>query len=447
MTASRHSLATATSPPASAPKSPLRIAIAGLGTVGGGVAKALLAREQELSARAGRKLETVMITAQDRTKDRGFDMSDIPWADDLQALVSGDADVVVELIGGDEGPARTLVEKSLAAGKHVVTANKALLAKHGAALAVLAEDMGVSLKFEAAAAGGIPIVKALRESLIAYGIDAVRGVLNGTCNYILTQMEATGRSFADVLVEAQKLGYAEADPALDVGGGDTAHKLAVLSALAFGVKPDAAGITTQGIEEITPEDIAFAKEFGYRIKLLGIARQTPQGLDQRVQPAMVKIGTPLADVEGVFNSIVAHAGAAGPFFFEGRGAGEAPTSSAVIADIVDIARGFDGAVFGRAAHELMDAKPAPSEARVSPYYLYLNVKDSPGVLSEMAGHLAKAGVSIESMIQRGRAPGNTVVIVMITHECAETAITRALKAIAASDKVRAKPRMIPMEVG
>ena len=329
----------------------------------------------------------------------------------------------------------------------MVTANKALLARHGAALATLAEDKGVSLKFEAAAAGGIRIVKALRESLIAYGIDAVRGVLNGTCNYILTQMEATKRSFADVLAEAQELGYAETDPALDVGGGDTAHKLAVLSALAFGVKPDAGSIATQGIEEITPEDIAFAKEFGYRIKLLGIARQTPHGLDQRVQPAMVKIGTPLADVDGVFNAVVAHAGAAGPFFFEGRGAGEAPTTSAVIADIVDIARGFDGAVFGRAARDLATVKQAPPDARISPFYLYLNVKDMPGVLSEMSGHLARAGVSIESMIQRGRAPGGTVVIVMITHECSELAMTRALKAIASSDKVRAKPRMIPMEVG
>ena len=426
---------------------PLRIAVAGLGTVGGGVAKALAGRSKELFARAGRPLETVMITARDRTKDRGFDHSRIPWADDLQGLLDCDADVVVELIGGESGPALKLVEDALSRGKHVVTANKALLAHHGARLATLAESKGVALKFEAAAAGGIPIVKALRESLLAYGIDAVRGILNGTCNYILTQMEATGAPFADVLAEAQLLGYAEADPTLDIGGGDTAHKLALLSALAFGVQPDLGGITVEGIEAITPEDIGFAREFGYRIKLLGIARATPQGLDRRVQPTMVKLGTPLADVEGPFNAVVAHAGEAGPFVFEGRGAGEAPTTSAVIADIVDIARGSNGAVFGRAAGALAKPKRAPAEARVSPFYLRFHAKDEPGVLSEISGHLANAGVSIGSMIQRGRAPGGTVAIVMITHECPEPSVQRALKAIAASDKVRGASRMIPMEAG
>src|SRR5581483_8798988 len=238
---------------------PLRIAIAGLGTVGGGVAKALRSRERELFARAGRPLEIVMITARDRAKDRGFDHSDLPWADDLAALAASDADVVVELIGGDGGPALRLVELALSAGKHVVTANKALLAHHGARLAVLAEEKNVALKFEAAAAGGIPIVKALRESLLAYGIDTVRGILNGTCNYILTQMEVTGAPFGEVLGQAQRLGFAEADPSLDIGGGDTAHKLALLSALAFGVTPDIGHITVEGIDAIEPEDIGFAK--------------------------------------------------------------------------------------------------------------------------------------------------------------------------------------------
>ncbi len=226
----------------------------------------------------------------------------------------------------------------------------------------LAEEAHVALKFEAAAAGGIPIVKALRESLIAYGIDAVRGILNGTCNYILTQMEATGRSFEDVLADAQRLGFAEADPTLDVGGGDTAHKLALLSSLAFGVVPSLEAIRTEGIAHITPDDIRFAREFGFRIKLLGMARRTANGLDQRVQPAMVRAGTPLADVEGAFNAIVADAGAAGPFFFEGRGAGEAPTASAVVADLVDVARGAHGPALGRPVGRLKVLSGSPAGA-------------------------------------------------------------------------------------
>jgi homoserine dehydrogenase len=426
---------------------PLRVAIAGLGTVGGGVASLLLTRGAELAERAGRPLECVMVSARERTKKRAADVSGITWSDDVVALANSDADVVVELIGGEDGPARALVQSALEAGKHVVTANKALLAYHGAQLAVLAEERGVALRFEAAAAGGIPIVRALRESLIAYGIGAVRGILNGTCNFILTQMEATGRPFAEVLAEAQALGYAEADPTLDIGGGDTAHKLALLASLAFGIKPDLSSMTIQGIAHITPEDIAFAREFGCRIKLLGIARKTAQGIDQRVQPAMVKLGTPLADIEGAFNVVVADAGEAGPFFFEGRGAGEAPTASAVVADLVDIARGAVGPTFGRPARNLKSASPAPAGARRSAFYLRFDVLDVPGVLAEIASTLAEGGVSIESMIQRGRAPGEPVAIVMVTHECSETGVASALKVIAASDKVLGDPCMIPMEAG
>lgn len=425
---------------------PLRIAIAGLGTVGGGVADALLNRKDELAERAGRPLELVGVSARDRKKKRATDISHLEWATDPSSLAKSDADVIVELIGGEEGIARKLVEEALAAKKHVVTANKALLAYHGAKLAALAEQNNVSLKFEAAAAGGIPIVKALRESLIAYGIDAVRGILNGTCNYILTQMEATGASFADVLKEAQRLGFAEADPTLDVGGGDTAHKLALLSALAFGIKPNLDNMKIGGIAHITPEDIGFAREFGYRIKLLGIARRVPGGIDQRVTAAMVRRGTPLADVEGPFNAVVADAGPAGPFFFEGRGAGEAPTASAVVADLVDIARGAFAPAFGRAAGMLVSGPPPPDTIK-SAYYLRFHVLDVPGVLAEIAGHLAKSDVSIESMIQRGRSPGEPVAIVMLTHECGESAVSRALKVIAASDKVLGAPCMIPMEAG
>jgi len=423
---------------------PLRIAVAGLGTVGGGVASVLLTRGKELEERAGRTLELVGVSARDKSKNRAANVSKIAWENDARALVKSDADVIVELIGGEEGIAYDLVKSALVAKKHVVTANKALLAYHGAELAALAEENNVALKFEAAAAGGIPIVKALRESLIAYGIDSVRGILNGTCNYILTQMEATGQSFADVLKEAQKLGYAEADPTLDVGGGDTAHKLAVLSALAFGVTPNLKSMKIEGIEHITPDDIRFAREFGYRIKLLGLARKRGDHIDQRVQPAMVKLATPLADVEGPFNAVVANAGEAGPFFFEGRGAGEAPTAGAVIADLVDIARGSVGAPFGRPAKRLTrnDTQPGP---RSCAFYLRFEVLDVPGVLAEIAGRLSESEVSIESMIQRGRAPGEPVAIVMITHECVETSVASALKAIAASAKVVAKPCMIPME--
>jgi len=422
---------------------PFRIAIAGLGTVGGGVVKALAARQGELSQRAGRDLRLVAVSARDRKKARGFDLPG--WSDDPLALAGGDADCVVELIGGEEGIARQLVETALANGKHVVTANKALLARHGKALAELAEKNNVTLKFEAAAAGGIPIVKVLREDLIAHGVDAVKGILNGTCNYILTEMEATGRGFADVLKDAQALGYAEADPALDVGGGDTAHKLAILASLAFGTVPRLDAVSVEGITHITADDIAFASEFGFRIKLLGVARRVGDRIDQRVNPAMVRAREPLANVGGAANGVLVQAGEAGSFFFSGRGAGEAPTASAVIADIVEAASGAASPVFGRPAAALTALEPADAKAAASPWYLRFEVLDVPGVLAAIAGHLSEAGVSIESMIQRVRSPGAPVAIVMITHEAARGQVERALKGIGASDKVRARPCMIPME--
>ncbi|MDE2135055.1 MAG: homoserine dehydrogenase [Alphaproteobacteria bacterium] len=420
---------------------PLRIAIAGLGTVGGGVVAAL--QSKTLEDRAGRRLEIVAMCARDRNKKRGFEIGN--WVGDTHALAKVDADVVVELIGGDDGPALTLVEKALKAGKHVVTANKALLARHGARLAALAEEKGLSLKFEAAVAGGIPIVKALRESLIGYEVAAVRGILNGTCNYILTQMESSGRPFNDVLKDAQAFGYAESDPSLDIGGGDTAHKLALLAALAFGTMPDLDTMAVRGIAHIASEDIAFAREFGYRIKLLGIAKRSQNGIDQRVQPSMVSAGTPLADVHGAFNAVVADVKHAGPFFFDGRGAGEAPTANAVIADIVDIARGNMGPVFGIPARALVPLPAAPADSATSAFYLRFQVLDVPGVLAEIAGRLAEWRISIESMIQRGRAPGEAVSIVMITHETTYAAVDGAFKTIAVSDKVISPPCMIAME--
>src|SRR5215471_2268068 len=426
--------------------SPLRVGLAGLGNVGAGVAKVLSGDTRSLAWRAGRGIEITAISAREKKRDRGVDLSAFAFEPDAMALASRkDVDVVVELIGGEEGVARALVESALKAKKHVVTANKALLARHGPALAALAERNDLALKFEAAICGGIPIVKALREGLIAYDIAAVRGILNGTCNFILTQMESTGRPFADVLTEAQRLGYAEADPTLDIGGGDTAHKLTLLTSLAFGTVPDLDGIAIRGIENISPADIAFAGEFGYRVKLLGVARTTPNGIEQRVHPAMVPIRTPLADVESSFNAVAVDAGAAGPFVFEGRGAGTGPTSSAVIADLVDVARGAIGPAFGRPAEQLLHAKRAPAEARLSAYYLRFQVLDVPGVMAEISRHLANEQVSIESMIQRGRSPGEPVAIVMITHETSPVAVNRALKAIAASDKVFETPCMIPME--
>jgi homoserine dehydrogenase len=421
-----------------------KIAIAGLGTVGGGVVKALALRGGELSSRAGRTLEIVGMSARDKNKARDFEITG--WTGDPLSLAKGNADVVVELIGGDEDIARQLVESALANKKHVVTANKALLAKHGKALADLAENNGVSLKFEAAVAGGIPIVKALRESLIAHGVDAVKGILNGTCNYILTEMESSGRSFADVLREAQAKGYAEADPALDVGGGDTAHKLALLASLAFGTAPDLAAVAVEGIEHITPDDIAFASEFGYRIKLLGVARRVGNEIDQKVHPVLVRVRSALANVSGAANGVLVDAGEAGSFFFSGRGAGEAPTASAVIADIVEAASGIQSPVFGRPASDLSRLAPADGREAISPWYLRFEVLDVPGVLASIAGHLAEAGVSIESMIQRVRAPGAPVSIVMITHQTAQWMVERALRSISASDKVRGRPCMIPMEL-
>ena len=423
--------------------SPLKIAIAGLGTVGGGVVKALTQRQAALATQAGRGIEIVAASARDPRRKRDFEVGN--WVADPLALATSDADVVVELIGGDEGVARQLVEAALENGKHVVTANKALLAKHGKPLAELAEKKNLQLKFEAAVAGGIPIVGILREALIAHGVDAVKGILNGTCNYILTEMEVSGRGFAEVLKDAQAKGYAEADPTLDIGGGDTAHKLALLASLAFGTAPDLANMKVEGIEQITAADIGFASEFGFRIKLLGVARQTASGIDQRVHLAMVRARTPLANVDGAANGVVVDAGAAGSFFFSGRGAGEAPTASAVVSDIVEIARGSFGPVFGRPAANLKALTPADSGAALSAYYLRFEVLDVPGVLAEIAGRLSEANVSIESMIQRGRAPGESVAIVMITHESPQNAVERALKAIAASDKVRARPCMIPME--
>jgi homoserine dehydrogenase len=426
-------------------KDPLRIGIAGLGTVGGGLVRLLTENEDLIAARCGRRLRIVAISARDRNKDRGFWPGRFEWFDDARDLARSETiDVVVELIGG-ESFAAEVVEAALESGKHVVTANKALIAARGAHLAARAEKWNLALNFEAAAAGGIPIVKALREGLAGNRVTRVVGILNGTCNYILTQMEQTGRSFAEVLAEAQQLGYAEADPTLDVGGGDTAHKLAILASLAFGTAPDAAGVYTQGIERISPVDISFAAEFGHRIKLLGIAALTDAGVEARVHPAMVPLGTPLADVMDVLNGVVTESSAAGVSVFEGRGAGAGPTASAVVSDLIDIARGLRIPAFGVPAASLKTPERANLGERQGTFYLRFNVLDRPGVLATIARCLADQAVSIESMIQRGRAPDEKVSIVIITHDAREAAVIGAIKAVEAAGAVVEPPCMIRME--
>ncbi|MCC6920948.1 MAG: homoserine dehydrogenase [Alphaproteobacteria bacterium] len=427
-------------------KEPLRIGIAGLGTVGGGLVRLLTENEDHIAARCGRRIQINGISARDRHKDRGFWPGRFEWFEDARELAQSDLiDVLVELIGG-ENVAAQVVEKALESGKHVVTANKALIAAQGARLAALAEKWNLALNFEAAAAGGIPIVKALREGLAGNIITRVVGILNGTCNYILTQMEETGRPFADVLAEAQDLGYAEKpDPTLDTGGFDTAHKLAILASLAFGTAPDAAGVYVQGIDRISPVDISFAAEFGHRIKLLGIAAVTARGVEARVHPTMVPLGTPLADVMGVLNGVVTESSAAGVSVLEGRGAGAGPTASAVVSDLIDIARGLRIPAFGIPTASLVVPERANLGEREGTFYLRFNVLDRPGVLATIASCLADQAVSIESMIQRGRAPDEKVSIVIITHEAREAAVIAAMKAVEAAGAVVEPPCMIRME--
>ena len=425
---------------------PLSIGIAGLGTVGGGVLTMLRQNADLIAARAGRPIAVTAVSARDRTRDRGMDLSGLRWYDDPVAL-AGDAnvDVVVEVIGGSEEPAKALVEAAMAAGKQVVTANKALLAVHGAALAAAAEKAGVVLAFEAAVAGGIPAIKALREGLAGNRISRVAGILNGTCNYILTVMRERGREFAEVLADAQKLGYAETDPAFDVDGIDAAHKLAILAALAFGRPVDFGSVYVEGIRRISALDIAFANELGYRIKLLGIARATEAGIETRVHPCMVPQSAPIARVDGVFNAVVAEGDFVGRVMLEGRGAGAGPTGSAVVADLIDIARGRATQVWGAASGALSAAPSVPMSAHVGAYYLRLMVVDRPGVIADVTAVLRDAGISLESMLQRGRSPGEAVPVVLVTHETGEAAMRAAMERIAALGAVLEPPALIRIE--
>lgn len=426
----------------------LRLGIAGLGTVGAGVARRLLTNADRLTARCGRPLEITAVSARDRSRDRGVDLSAIRWADSAESLAEDpEVDVVVELIGGSEGTARALVEGALAAGKPVVTANKALLAVHGARLDSLSAEHRAPLRFEAAVAGGIPLIKSLREGLVGNDVSRIYGILNGTCNYILSTMEAEGRTFEDVLAEAQKRGYAEADPAFDISGADTAHKLAILARLGFGAAVDFDALHVEGIARITPEDITFACELGYRIKLLGIAEQTPDGIAVRVHPALVRRGSPIAEVFGVMNAALVEAEPVERMFFEGPGAGEGPTASAVLSDIADLARGMTASASALIGGPSSVQPLRPMAEHEGAYYVRLHVLDRPGVMARITQALADVEVSLESLIQRGRRPNEAVPIVMRTHEARESVMLSALTEIAKLAAVVEPPCLIRIEEG
>ncbi len=424
----------------------LRVGIAGLGTVGAGVVRLLQENADIIAARAGRPILVTAVSARDATRDRGISLEGIAWHENPLALASDpDVDVVAELIGGSDGPAKHLAEAALSDGRSVVTANKALIALHGAALAAVAERSGATLAYEAAVAGGIPVIKALREGLAANRITRAAGILNGTCNYILTTMREEGRGFAEVLADAQALGYAEADPSFDIDGIDTAHKLTIIAALAFGQAPDFAAVHVEGIRNISALDISFAEELGYRIKLLGIARRTEEGVEMRVHPAMVPQQTLLAAADGVFNAVLIEGDFTGPVFLQGRGAGAGPTASAVVADLIDIARGCKIPAWGTAHSTLAKNRPVAIAQHFGAYFLRLMVVDQPGVLADVTAILRDHAISLESMLQHGRAPNEAVPIVLVTHEVREAAVAAALAEIGRLKSVLEPPALIRIE--
>jgi len=425
---------------------PLRIALAGLGTVGGGVIRVVEANGALIARRAGRPIEIVAVCARDRAKDRGVDLARYPWEDDMTLLAERpDVDVVVELVGGADGPALALARRTLAAGKGLVTANKAMIAHHGMELAQAAETGGAALKFEAAVAGGIPVIKGLREGAAANRVSRIYGILNGTCNYILSTMEHSGRDFAEVLREAQDLGYAEADPAFDIEGVDAAHKLAILAAIAFGGRVDFGAMEVSGITRIRAADIAQAAALGYVIRLIGLAESEDGSLFQRVQPCLVPRAHPLAAVDGATNAVVVEGDFSGRLLFQGAGAGDGPTASAVVADLIDIARGQTGLPFSVPVAALEAPAPADSGRRRARSYLRFTVADRPGVLAEITAAMRDAGVSIESLIQQGRPEeGGEVLVAMVTHEGPESGVAHALALLEGSASLTEPPLVMPL---
>ncbi|MBI5166098.1 MAG: homoserine dehydrogenase [Magnetospirillum sp.] len=423
---------------------PLKIAVAGLGTVGGGTVQLLHDHAALLAERAGRPLALVAAAALE--KPAGLPLDGVAFHRDARTMAGeADYDVLVELIGGADGIALDIVRTALERGKSVVTANKAMIAHHGVALATLAEVKGGAIGFEASVGGGIPIIKSLREGLAGNRVGKVMGILNGTCNYILTTMRSQGRDFADVLAEAQTLGYAEADPTFDIDGIDTAHKLAILAALAFSMPVDIGAVQAEGIRHVSALDIQYADELGYRIKLLGVASLSEAGVETRVYPAMVPLSFPLAHVDGVFNAIVTEGDFVGRTVLEGRGAGARPTASAVVSDLMDLARGRSLPTFGVKVAALAPRPQAPAGAHRSAFYIRLMVRDEPGVFADIAAALRDEQVSMEQVIQRGRAPSETVPVVMTVHETDEAAMLRAVERLTRLSSVAEPPRLIRIE--
>ncbi|MEP3052273.1 MAG: homoserine dehydrogenase [Erythrobacter sp.] len=440
-----------TSAQTSSSTGPLRIAIAGLGTVGAGVIRLLETNRDLIAARAGRPIEVVSVSARDRSKDRGIDLSAYDWADDMSAMADDpNVDVVVELIGGSDGPALALAQSALESGKSVVTANKAMIAHHGMALAELAEKRALALKFEAAVAGGIPVVKGLREGAAANALKQIYGILNGTCNYILSEMEQTGSDFGETLSEAQKLGYAEADPTFDIEGVDAAHKIAILAAIGFGARMDFEAVRTSGITSVRAADISQADALGFVIRLIAMADVETDGdgaarLLQRVRPCLVPKDHPLAPVDGPTNAVVAEGNFSGRLLFQGAGAGDGPTASAVVADLIDIARDEVGAPFSIPVGQLAPLEPTEPGHRTERTYIRFTVADRPGVLAEITAAMRDGDVSIESLIQQGRpSQGSDVLVAMVTHEGPERNVRVALDLLDGSDSLTAPPLVLPI---
>jgi homoserine dehydrogenase len=430
----------------------LRVGIAGLGTVGASVARVLRDKAPELTRQCGRDVVVTAVSARDPKRDRGIDLSTAKWFDDPVKLAEkADIDVFVELIGGDEGPARASVKAALEAGRHVVTANKALLAKHGVALAEIAEKKGVLLNYEAAVAGGIPVIKTMREAMAGNAVTRVFGILNGTCNYILTRMEAEGIAFDACLKDAQRLGYAEADPTFDIEGHDTAHKLSILTSLAFGTKIAAGDIYMEGISNITQADIRAAGDLGYRIKLLGVAQRTESGIEQRVHPTMVPTASVIAQVHGVTNAVAIETDILGELLLSGPGAGGNATASAVVGDIADIAKsrpGFQhGPVFGWPAKELKPYKKAQMRSHAGGYFIRLTVHDRTGVFAAIAKRMADNDISLESIVQQaaGAETKAQKTVILVTHETTEAAVRKAVEGITKDGHLTDKPQVIRIE--
>ena len=423
---------------------PLRLGIAGLGTVGAGVVKIVQTHADLLAARTGRTVTISAVSARSKTRDRGVDLSAYAWEDDPVALATrDDVDVFVELMGGEDGPAKAATEAAIAAGKDVVTANKAMLAIHGQELAEAAEAKGACLRFEAAVAGGIPAIKALTESLAGNEITRVMGVMNGTCNYILTRMQDAGLDYQTVFGEADALGYLEADPTLDVGGIDAGHKLALLASIAYGTQVNFGAMAIEGIERISIEDIEQAADMGYRIKLLGVAQMTGRGLETRMSPCLVPASSPLGQLENATNMIVLEGDSVGQIVLRGAGAGEGPTASAVLSDVLDLARGTRVSTFGRPAGELVAARSAVSTAP-APFYIRFALVDKPGALAKIATVLGDAGISIDRMRQYGHED-TTAPVLIVTHKTTRTALDEALAAMDGTGVLAGAPVAIRIE--